>query len=144
MEKTSDKRGRGKGERATRECDRRARGSSDREEGEERGEGAERGKRERREERREERRNKGGVEKEKEARGERERERKKKEREREKRKLREESDLKNAGGAGNLQSRPGAPSGAAYFASCRRRRRSRRGGRAIFQGACFLAHFFDQ
>ena len=57
--------------------------------------------------------------------------------ERERRKGREELNLNNAGGAGNLQSRPGAPSGAAYFASCRRRRRSRRGGRDFFQGLIF-------
>ena len=43
--------------------------------------------------------------------------------------------------AGNSQSRPGSPQGQAYFASCRRRRRSRRGG-AIFYRASVLGQIY--
>ena len=117
----------------------------------------ERGKRERREERREERRKERGScrerEREREARGDRgEREGKEKragrERERkrggrERRGGRDESNLKNAGEAGNLQSRPGSPLGRPT-SQVAGGAGAPAGGARDFSGFFFLAHFFDQ
>ena len=112
-----------------------------------------RGRDEKRDERREEKRE-VGREREREARGERgEREGKEtragRERERgrgekrERRRGREELTLKNAGGAGNLQSRPGSPLGRPT-SQVAGSAGAPAGGARDFSGFFFWAHFFDQ
>ena len=83
-------------------------------------------------------------EREREKRKEREeRERERKRGERERRKGREELNLKNAGGAGNLQSRPGSPLGRPT-SQVAGSAGAPAGGARDFSGFFFWAHFFDQ
>ena len=78
---------------------------------------------------------------EREKSGKRERERKRGGRER--RGGRDESNLKNAGEAGNLQSRPGSPLGRPT-SQVAGGAGAPAGGARDFSGFFFLAHFFDQ